>query len=772
MKDGHSTAYPVKDVSAQEDRKGNIWLAWDGGLGQFQDGRLKHYAASQDFVFSENTSFYEDREGNLWIGASNGLYRAREAAIKVFTRRDGLSFDNVYSIYEDRAGRLWFGTWGDGVTKIKDGCVTHYRMKEGLASDFITTLYEDLDGNMWIGTASGLHRLGQYLLSDCNRKPRKGSRLSAYPDPDGLFRQGVWVIHQDRAGRFWFGTSDGLIKHEGGRYTRYTTTDGIAGNDVRAILEDRTGRLWFGTWGGLSRFDDGRFTSYTEQDGLASDHIRALYEDAEGILWIGTYDGGLSRLKDGRFTRYTTKDGLFNNGVFQILEDGRGYFWLSCNKGIYRVRRQELNDFADGKARSITSVAYGKDDGLLSVECNGGRQPAGWKTRGGRLWFPTAHVNGLQHGFSLIGGNFTTIDFPNGINTGAFGINNAGVIVGGYFTGDDLSHGFKLVGGSFTAINAPSAMDTGAFGINNADIIVGGYSSDGNFVNGFKLSGSSFTTINFPGASDTGVFGINNLGDIVGVYQLNNVAHGFRLLAGTPTPTPTPSPTPMTIQFASAAASVSEGGGNATVTVNRLGDNSGVATVDYATSDLAGLANCNLLNSGNASSRCDYATAIGRLHFAAGETSKTISVLVVDDGYGEGNEQFNITLSNAVGASLGAPGTATVTINDNETVNGGNPLDQAGFFAREHYLDFFSREPDPSGLAFWTNQITECGTDAACVEIRRINVSAAFFLSIEFQQTGYLVYRMYKAAYGNLPGGAPVPVRFNEFLPDTQQIGL
>jgi hypothetical protein len=227
----------------------------------------------------------------------------------------------------------------------------------------------------------------------------------------------------------------------------------------------------------------------------------------------------------------------------------------------------------------------------------------------------------------------------------------------------------------------------------------------------------------------------------------------------------------MTIQFASATASVQENGGSASVTVSRLGNDSGVATVDYATGDLAGLANCNVLNSGYASSRCDYPTTIGRLNFAAGETSKTISVLVVDDGYVEGNEQFTVTLSNAVGASLGAS-TATVTINDNDVGNGTNPLDQAGFFARQHYLDFFSREPDAGGLSFWTNQIASCGSDTGCIEIRRINVSAAFFLSIEFQQTGYLVYRMYKAAYGNLPGGAPVPVKFNEFLPDTQQIGL
>jgi hypothetical protein len=129
-----------------------------------------------------------------------------------------------------------------------------------------------------------------------------------------------------------------------------------------------------------------------------------------------------------------------------------------------------------------------------------------------------------------------------------------------------------------------------------------------------------------------------------------------------------------------------------------------------------------------------------------------------------------MTLSNASGAQLGSPSVATVTIDDNEMTTGTNPINQPGFFVRLHYVDFFTREPDAAGLAFWTDQITSCGSDQACVEIKRINVSAAFFLSIEFQETGYLVYRMYKAAYGNVPG-LPVPVRLNEFLPDTQQIG-
>src|SRR5262249_21976289 len=135
--------------------------------------------------------------------------------------------------------------------------------------------------------------------------------------------------------------------------------------------------------------------------------------------------------------------------------------------------------------------------------------------------------------------------------------------------------------------------------------------------------------------------------------------------------------------------------------------------------------------------------------------------------------------SNATGVGLSQPNVATIRITDNEGITGPNPIDQAVFFVRQHYLDFLSREPDQSGWDFWTNQITSCGNNSQCTEVRRIDVSASFFLSIEFQQSGYLVERFYKAAYGDAMGTStfgsnhqlPVPiVRFTEFLKDTQRI--
>jgi hypothetical protein len=223
------------------------------------------------------------------------------------------------------------------------------------------------------------------------------------------------------------------------------------------------------------------------------------------------------------------------------------------------------------------------------------------------------------------------------------------------------------------------------------------------------------------------------------------------------------------IQFNSASYSAGEGDGKVTVTVTRSGDTASAASVRYATSD------------GTAKEGKDYVSSFGLLNFAAGETSKTFPVLVIDNGYVGGNRTVNLTLSNATGASLSTQSTAVLTITDNDaSPSATNPLDQQHFFVQEHYYDFLGRYPDQAGWDFWTSQITNCGANQSCIDASRVSVSASFFLSIEFQQTGYLVEKMYKAAYGDATGSSfiggthslPVPiVRFNEFLPDTAQIG-
>jgi len=227
--------------------------------------------------------------------------------------------------------------------------------------------------------------------------------------------------------------------------------------------------------------------------------------------------------------------------------------------------------------------------------------------------------------------------------------------------------------------------------------------------------------------------------------------------------------TAITVQFTQGHYLVEEFTPSVQINVSRSGDLSGVTTVDYTTVN------------GTASDRTDYTSSQGTLRFEPGEALKTFNVLFTDDALIEGFESLTLSLSNVNGALLNPPGSflpisALVEIRDNDfDANAPNPIEDSRFFVRQHYHDFLNREPDAAGLDFWANQIDLC-SPAPCREVRRINVSAAFFLSIEFQQTGYLVYRVYKAAYGDSSSpGIPTPVpiiRLQEFLPDTQRIGL
>ena len=212
------------------------------------------------------------------------------------------------------------------------------------------------------------------------------------------------------------------------------------------------------------------------------------------------------------------------------------------------------------------------------------------------------------------------------------------------------------------------------------------------------------------------------------------------------------------VHFSNASYNGSEDCAPVIVTVERIGDISGVSTINYSTA------------SGTASDRTDFTAATGTLRFGPGEVEKSFAILVTEDSLTEGTEAASITLSNPSGATLGAPSVASLSILDDSSEPATNANDDSVKFVCQHYHDFLNRQPDAGGQTFWTNEIESCGANTQCREIKRINVSAAFFLSIEFQQTGYLVHRMYKVAYGNMPG-APVPLTLQEFLPDTQAIG-
>jgi len=319
---------------------------------------------------------YRDHEGTAWLGTNGyGLFHLHHPFIHTVSSAQGLAGPTIYPILQDQAGAIWIGAWPGGLSRYVHGTVTNYDVRDGLPNPLVTAIAEDAGGTLWVGTHGGLvvHKGNKFVPANVLLPP-KGT---------------VQVITQTRDGTMWFGTTQGLASWKDGVSRILTTNDGLQTNDVRALLEDRAGNLWIGGYGGLTRRSGDKFARWTDANGLPSENIRALYEDPDGALWVGTYDNGLGWFRDGVWKSIRSLDGLANDGVFQILNDTHGNLWMSSNRGIYRVKKTNLDDFVHGRTAAVSSVTYGVADGMASAECDGGLSPAGMRAHDGTLWFPT-----------------------------------------------------------------------------------------------------------------------------------------------------------------------------------------------------------------------------------------------------------------------------------------------------------------------------------------------------------------------------------------------
>ncbi len=396
IRNGHLRSYGESDGmpgntiyhSPWQEADGSVWYASGGGsstgvgLIQFIDGRPHIWGKEDGFANRLIQTVFHDREGTVWLGTDRGLSRRRTEIMHGYSTADGLRHSEIYPLYRDRQDNIWIGS-SKGISIFRDGKFAplviapatqnapgNEKWRDDVMS--VQTLWEDPNGKMWVGVGGGI-----FLVEN-----GKAERL--------YMGTHVSAISSDRLGNVWAATNDGLLRFTDYKLTaKYTTKDGLPNEFMTFIFEDSKGTLWFGGFGGLTRFEDGHFLNYTKREGLTGNYVRTIHEDSEGTLWIGTYDEGLSRFKDGKFVNYKEKDGLYNSGVFAIEEDAAGYFWISSNHGIYRVKKQDLDDFADAKIDKINSTGYGKEDGMLSNECNGGRQPASIRDKDGKIWFPT-----------------------------------------------------------------------------------------------------------------------------------------------------------------------------------------------------------------------------------------------------------------------------------------------------------------------------------------------------------------------------------------------
>ena len=355
-----------------------LWIGTINGLARLDRNELIRLSTDQGLSGNLIASVFCDREGSIWIGSDvPGVDQIRFTRFAFLSTRQGLSHPIATSICEDREGAMWIGSH-QGVNKYAQGQLANWTKRDGLSANLVFSVCEDARAGIWIATDSGLNHFVD-------------GRIHVFKTTNGMPSNVTWCLYRDPSGTMWAGTRRGLVKIHEDRFEVFNhDNSGLSHDDVRVICEDTAGQLWVGTSYGLNRFENGRFVSYVNSGpDRPLNVVLSLHADREGDLWIGTMEQGLLRYRNGTFASFTRDNGLFDNLIYQILEDDSGNLWMSCNRGIFRVSKAELNACADGKSPRIQCTAFGKSDGLLSTECNGTVQPAGWKARDGRLWFPT-----------------------------------------------------------------------------------------------------------------------------------------------------------------------------------------------------------------------------------------------------------------------------------------------------------------------------------------------------------------------------------------------
>lgn len=351
----------------------------DQGLYLVSDhGEVLHFGRTNGLPSDWVTSAIEDREGNLWVGTRGGLAMLHSTSVATVGPPDRWQGFPVLSVTAgEDDGEIWAATEGAGLYHLKHDQWSHFEQASGLANLFVWSVSRDTNGLIWAGTWGGGVFVGKNDVF--NHVPGLDSNLQAL------------AVFHEADGVTWLGTSAGLLRYESNQAEWIVRAPMMTMPDVRCIVRDNAGTLWFGMFGGgLGRYKAGEFQQYRKSDGLPSDFIQCLRADADGSLWIGTFGGGLARLKQGQFAVIGRNQGLPSNDIGYMDEDGQGFFWMSSHNGVLRVRKTDLVRCADGLSQEIYCQLFAVNDGLPTVECSGGLQPAGCKTPDGRLWFPTS----------------------------------------------------------------------------------------------------------------------------------------------------------------------------------------------------------------------------------------------------------------------------------------------------------------------------------------------------------------------------------------------
>ncbi|MFH1321160.1 MAG: two-component regulator propeller domain-containing protein [Bacteroidota bacterium] len=431
--------------SILEDHNGNIWFGTFGGgvnillekertdnkEDDVESGELwKYITVDNGLCDNRITSLLEDGSGYIWIGTYGGgacKIRAEITNTSLcnftnYTETDGLGNNIVWAVSGDNSGNIWLGTEGGGLSKYVSEIFTHYKAGKGLTNNIVFSIIEDSHDNLWFGTFDrGVSKMVMGELEDSlgNIERTYGKSFISYSSKHGLNDNNIVTMMEDRTGKIWIGTYNGVsvydpgvegvqkMKHKkaGIAPDYFYQLKQLGDNMILSIYEDKPGNIWFGSdGGGLMRFNPNKYDynnpgsknnesaiqRFSVNDGLNNDMVWSILEDRSGVIWLGTWGGGVSKLtlnssevaddnqkpydkneRSFKIENITKDHGLSNNFVLSILEDAIGNLWFGTYGGGISILRNpsaetNIQDREKGMKKSVYEWLYITDENGLS----------------------------------------------------------------------------------------------------------------------------------------------------------------------------------------------------------------------------------------------------------------------------------------------------------------------------------------------------------------------------------------------------------------------
>jgi ligand-binding sensor domain-containing protein/two-component sensor histidine kinase len=413
------------------DREGSLWMGTSqDGLILMKHNAFQTYTTKDGLGHGSITALMEDQRGTVWVGTKvGGLSRVVNTSVSTFTSAEGLSGDDVSSLFEDREGVLWVGVVTGGVNRFINSKFTTFRTGSTAFANMVWGVFVDPPDRVMASTVTGdllEYRHGAFVPTSLARgvKPPEDVCYAFLADRSGVRWIGTsmgvlrlsggevrsfpisWTasLCEDRYGRVWAGTDDGLWCFVGGKFQWVKSGSGGAKpkGRVREVAIDRAGNLWVAyRTDGIARFrlpsptlsvpvlDLKTAVHFTRKEGLLSEWITAMTMDSSGALWVAPGTGGLNVIRKDTVFTLTSGQGLPDEMLMGIVEDGRGFIWLTSNNGVCRINIAQLFEYFGGRTSSVSVQTFGMSDGMYSDEFNGGYSACVARTPDGKLWLPS-----------------------------------------------------------------------------------------------------------------------------------------------------------------------------------------------------------------------------------------------------------------------------------------------------------------------------------------------------------------------------------------------